>query len=101
MADTDDLAVTPEVLRTTAHALSGESKNLDDILAALTQRVNVLQANWDGNARAAYADAQRQWSAALDDMREVLGRIATSTLDIADGYTGADRKAAGRFTHRA
>jgi 6 kDa early secretory antigenic target len=101
MTDTPDLSVTPEVLRATATALSGESKNLDAILASLTQRVDVLQANWDGAARQAYAEAQRTWSAALDDMRDVLGRMASSTLEIADGYDHDDHRAAGRFTHQA
>jgi 6 kDa early secretory antigenic target len=97
---TTDFSVTPEALRTASASLAAESRHLDEVLAGLTQRVNVLQANWDGAAQQAYAQAQRDWSTALDDMRAILGSISTATADIAEGYVTDDKNSAARFTHQ-
>lgn len=95
-----DFSVTPETLRTVASSLASESTHLDDVLGALSQRVGSLESNWDGAAREAYAQAQRDWTAALDDMRGILARIARSTLQMADGYVSDDKAVAANFTHQ-
>jgi 6 kDa early secretory antigenic target len=95
-----DFDVTPEALRTVAASLDAEGQHLDDVLAALAQRVASLEADWDGAARDAYAQAQRDWTAALADMRAILGRVARSTVQMADGYAGDDKAAATHFTHQ-
>jgi WXG100 family type VII secretion target len=95
-----DFAVTPETLRVVASSLADESRHLDQVLGALSQRVGSLEENWDGAARDAYATAQRDWTAALDDIRSILGRIAQSTRQMADGYADDDVSAAAHFTHQ-
>jgi 6 kDa early secretory antigenic target len=96
-----DFTVTHDTLRHVAQSLDTESKHLADVLAALDQRVQTLQGDWSGEARDAYAAAQRDWTAALADMQSVLGRIAQSTVQIADGYVEDDDRASKSFTHTA
>jgi 6 kDa early secretory antigenic target len=96
-----DLSLTPENLHHAATALDAESRHLAEALAQLESRVRSLEANWDGAAKEAYAEAQRAWSAALADMTTILGRIARETQQTAEGFVADDERAADRFPHRA
>jgi len=95
-----DVSVRPEGLHETARALRTQSAQLENILASLAQRVNGLEAHWDGAARQAYSQAQREWSAALGDMTSVLASVANATDDFAGGYVHDDKASAQRFTHQ-
>ena len=96
-----DFDVTPDALRASAAALTDESGRLEDILAALAQRVQTLEGDWNGAARDAYAQAQSDWTEALDDLRTLLASIAERTVEIADGYDADDKASAARFTHQS
>jgi 6 kDa early secretory antigenic target len=96
-----DVALTPETMVQTAKALDTESRHLAAALAQLESRVRSLEANWDGAAKEAYAEAQRAWSTALADMTTILARIARETEQTAEGFVTVDEGAARRFPKHA
>lgn len=92
-----DLRVTPEALHSAAGRLRAESARIDATLGGLDAEVSRLRGQWEGMAQVAYNNAQHQWSATLEQMRDVLQRIANATDSIADDYVSADRASAARF----
>ncbi|MFG6402281.1 MULTISPECIES: WXG100 family type VII secretion target [unclassified Microbacterium] len=92
-----DLRVRPEALHSAAARLRDESARIESALRALEQEAGRLRANWDGTARVAYDNAQAQWSATQEQMKDVLARIATATSQIAVDYVETDRRSAKNF----
>lgn len=66
-------------------------------LETLESKVAQLRAGWSGEAQAAYDAAQRSWTSSLTELQQLLEKIASSTEQIAHGYTSADKASAGRF----
>lgn len=92
-----DLRVTPESLHAAAGRLRAESARIDAALSGLDAEVSRLRGEWEGTAQVAYNNAQQQWSATLEQMRDALHRISSATDNIADDYVTADRASAARF----
>lgn len=92
-----DLSVTPAALATSAAELRRESQRIENALRNLEQEATRLRGGWDGAARVAYDNAQRDWSATFEQMKAVLASIAQATNDIAEGYVDADRRSAKLF----
>ncbi|WP_295829286.1 WXG100 family type VII secretion target [uncultured Microbacterium sp.] len=92
-----DFRVTPESLHAAAARLRSESARIDSTLSGLDSEVARLRGQWEGAAQTAYNNAQQQWSATLEQMRDVLQRISNATDSIADDYVSADRASAARF----
>ncbi len=92
-----DLRVTPEALHAAAARLRSESARIDAALGGLDAEVARLRGSWEGTAQVAYNNAQQQWSATLEQMRDALSRISNATDSIADDYVSADRASAARF----
>lgn len=80
-----------EQIRTGAVGIREELDTLD-------AKVGQLRASWSGSAQEAYDVAQRQWTAQLVELQQVLGQIATSTEQIAATYAQRDHSSAGRFS---
>jgi WXG100 family type VII secretion target len=89
--------VTTESLGTIATTLRGEGARIGEALSTLEAAVSKLEGQWDGAARAAYSDAQQQWTARFADMKRLLTAIADATDEIASGYENADAAAAAAF----
>ncbi len=92
-----DLNVTPAALVASAGELRRESQRIEGALRALEQEANRLRGNWDGAARVAYDNAQREWSLTFEHMKSVLARIAAATETIAEDYVTTDRNSAKYF----
>lgn len=92
-----DMSVSPAALTESAAQLRRESQRIEVALRALEQEANRLRGNWDGAARVAYDNAQRQWSSTFEQMKAVLANIAAATENISDGYVETDRTSAKLF----
>ncbi|WP_159501992.1 WXG100 family type VII secretion target [Microbacterium sp. 18062] len=92
-----DLSVSPAALSASAAELRRESQRIEAALRSLEQEANRLRGSWDGAARVAYDNAQRQWSATFEHMKTVLASIATATAQISENYVETDRKSAKLF----
>ena len=93
-----DMSVSPAALTASAAQLRTESQRIEAALRSLEQEANRLRGNWDGAARVAYDNAQRQWSVTFEQMKAVLASIATATEDISDSYVDTDKRSAKLFT---
>ena len=92
-----DLSVSPAELSAASASLKAESQRIEAALRGLEQEANRLRGAWDGTARVAYDNAQREWSATFEHMKNVLASIAAATQQIADNYVEADKRSAKLF----
>ena len=93
----DSFSVNPAALEALATEIRNNDRRIDAALAELQSKVNRLSAAWDGDAKAAYANAQAQWTKSITAMNLLLARISTETTNIQQGYLQQDRASAGRF----
>ncbi|MBA8815028.1 WXG100 family type VII secretion target [Microbacterium halimionae] len=94
-----DLNVSPEALTASAGELRRESQRIEAALRSLEQEAARLRGSWDGAARVAYDNAHREWSTTFEQMKSLLGSIATATEQISENYVETDRNSAKLFTH--
>jgi early secretory antigenic target protein ESAT-6 len=66
-------------------------------LSQLSQDAGPLVATWDGAAQAAYQARQRKWTAASDDLANILRNIKVAVDESAQDYQDTERKATQRF----
>lgn len=92
---------TTKVSPAEVHALSSlvgsKSREIEGTLADLDSKVSQLKASWDGEAKVAYEQAQREWTKQINEMNALLGRVSGKLVEVADGYSATDRRGAGRF----
>jgi early secretory antigenic target protein ESAT-6 len=66
-------------------------------LSQLDRDAGPLVATWSGAAQTAYAERQRKWSSASDDLAAILRSIKVAVDDSAADYQDTERKAQQRF----
>lgn len=71
--------------------LSEAHKALTDHLETLEGQLNGSLAQWDGDARAAYAAAKAEWDRAANHMGQVIAKMSSTMGQIQEGYDGNER----------
>jgi ESAT-6 family protein len=66
-------------------------------LSQLERDAGPLVATWSGAAQAAYAERQRKWTAASEDLANILRNIKVAVDESAADYQDTERKAQQRF----
>ena len=66
-------------------------------LSQLGRDAGPLVATWSGAAQAAYAERQRKWTAASEDLANILRNIKIAVDESAADYQDTERKAQQRF----
>ena len=66
-------------------------------LSQLDRDAAPLVATWSGAAQAAYAERQRKWTAASEDLANILRNIKIAVDESAADYQDTERKAQQRF----
>jgi ESAT-6 family protein len=66
-------------------------------LSQLDRDAGPLVATWSGAAQAAYAERQRKWTAASEDLATILRNIKIAVDESAADYQDTERKAQQRF----
>jgi 6 kDa early secretory antigenic target len=66
-------------------------------LSQLQRDAGPLVATWSGAAQAAYAERQRKWTAASEDLANILRNIKIAVDESAADYQDTERKAQQRF----
>jgi WXG100 family type VII secretion target len=66
-------------------------------LSQLDRDAGPLVATWSGAAQAAYAERQRKWTAASEDLANILRNIKIAVDESAADYQDTERKAQQRF----
>jgi 6 kDa early secretory antigenic target len=70
---------------------------LQSQLSQLDRDAGPLVATWSGAAQAAYAERQRKWTAASEDLANILRNIKIAVDESAADYQDTERKAQQRF----
>lgn len=89
--------VTPAEVHALSSFVGGKSREIESALGELDSKVSQLKASWDGDAKVAYEQAQREWNKQINEMNALLGRVSGKLVEVADGYSATDRRGAGRF----
>lgn len=84
-------------VETLSQEISGGATAIQGELDTLEKEVGALRAAWSGEAQVAYDNAQAQWTKSLNDMKQLLDRIASGTRQIGEDYGASDARNAGRF----
>jgi 6 kDa early secretory antigenic target len=66
-------------------------------LSQLAQDAGPLVATWSGDAQAAYQARQSKWTAASEDLSNILRNIKIAVDESAQDYQNTERKAQQRF----
>lgn len=90
-------SVRPEQVDVLSSDIANDAKGIARELDNLDNQVKSLIEQWDGSAREAYHQAQRDWASKLQEMNQILGQISQATSQIAQQYVESDARSAGRF----
>lgn len=76
-------SVRPEQVDVLSADIANDAKGIAQELDNLDTQVKSLIEQWDGAAREAYHQAQRDWNGKLQEMNQILGQISQATSQIA------------------
>ena len=91
------IVVNHGAMSTASSDLSGDAAYLQSVLDDLDSKIKTLAANWEGDAQQAYLAAKAQWTAAMTEIREVLGAISQLLSATNDTFRNIDVKGAGMW----
>lgn len=91
------MSVRPEQVVSLAGQISTGANGIRERLEQLDSEVSKLRSSWDGSAQVAYDEAQVKWNKSLTELNQLLQKIASTTVDLSQGYVSQDRSSAGRF----
>ncbi|MEU5595985.1 WXG100 family type VII secretion target [Streptomyces sp. NPDC020298] len=95
--DADRTAVNYDTVTQAASDVRNTAKNLAEQLETLMRRVKAVAETWEGEAKTAYTEIQRDSSDQMDQMAQKLARIAQLLDDSVVGYQDTDKGNAARF----
>ncbi|MFI9390280.1 WXG100 family type VII secretion target [Streptomyces bauhiniae] len=93
----DRTAVNYDTVTQAASDVRNTAKNLSEQLETLMRRVKAVAETWEGEAKTAYAEIQRDSTEQMDQMTHKLARIAKLLDDSVAGYQDTDQGNAARF----
>ena len=72
--------------------------NLNSTLDTLKGQLNTNLAEWDGAARQAYSEVQRQWDASAAKMSDIINKMTTVMTSISEGYDSNEKSIQSRWS---
>ena len=72
--------------------------NLNSTLDTLKGQLNTNLAEWDGAARQAYSEVQRQWDASAVKMSDIINKMTTVMTSISEGYDSNEKTIQSRWS---
>ena len=93
----DFTSVNASAMQTGIQDLGQAHRNLNSNLDELKGELSGSLAQWDGAARAAYADVQRQWDASAAKMTDIVNKMTSALGQITQGYDDNERKIQGNW----
>ncbi|MEU6284702.1 MULTISPECIES: WXG100 family type VII secretion target [unclassified Streptomyces] len=95
--DADRTAVNYDTVTQAASDVRSTAKSLAEQLEILMRRVKAVAETWEGEAKTAYGEIQRDSSDQMDQMSHKLARIAQLLDESVIGYQDTDKGNAARF----
>lgn len=93
----DRTAVNYDTVTQAASDVRSTATNLAEQLDTLMRRVQAVAETWEGEAKTAYSQIQRDSAKQMGEMSEKLGRIAQLLDSSVIGYQDTDKGNASRF----
>ena len=93
----DGLVVNHAGLNEVTDQLYKSVKDIDDRMNNLERDLAPLQADWSGNAQAAYNQAKLKWDTAIAEMMQLLGDVGNTVGQSNVDYPAADMRGANSF----
>ncbi|WP_030381298.1 MULTISPECIES: WXG100 family type VII secretion target [unclassified Streptomyces] len=93
----DRTAVNYDTVTQAAVDVRNTAKNLSEQLETLMRRVKAVAETWEGEAKTAYVEIQRDSGEQMDQMSQKLARIAQLLDESVIGYQDTDKGNAARF----
>lgn len=75
----------------------GTVANMTSQLDALESNIQPMLGTWDGTAREAYYQRQREWDQAAADLRDLLGKIEGALRKSAESMQARERANTAKF----
>jgi|RhiMetdeSRZDD1v2_1073273.scaffolds.fasta_scaffold01274_3 6 kDa early secretory antigenic target len=97
MPNNDNLVVNFHALTQASADISSALSKMQSSLDTLESDAAKLVATWRGEALEAYAQRQRQWRAAANDLARMLGDIRAALDESASNYHSTEKKNVGMF----
>ncbi|MDQ0789563.1 early secretory antigenic target protein ESAT-6 [Streptomyces sp. B3I7] len=95
--EADRTAVNYDTVTQAAVDVRNTAKNLSEQLESLMRRVKAVAETWEGEAKTAYVEIQRDSGEQMDQMSQKLARIAQLLDESVIGYQDTDKGNAARF----
>lgn len=95
--EADRTAVNYDTVTQAAVDVRNTAKNLSEQLESLMRRVKAVAETWEGEAKTAYVEIQRDSGEQMDQMSQKLARIAQLLDESVIGYQDTDKGNATRF----
>lgn len=84
-------------LNTAAEDCRSSVSNMTSQLDTLESNIQPMLGSWDGEAREAYYQRQREWDKAAADLRDLLGRIEGALRKSAENMQARERANTSKF----
>ena len=78
-------------------ALRKAHGNLNGTLDTLKGQLNNNLSEWDGAARQAYTEVQRQWDQSATKMSDIVNKMTTVMTSISEGYDANEKSIQSRW----
>lgn len=92
-----DLKVDFAALSVAAGDIKTGAGKLEATLAEMDAALQPLRANWTGEAAASYEASKARWTAALTDMKALLGEIGRAVEASGQDYQSTEKSNAARW----
>ena len=80
----------PAATNAAISALASANKELTSMIEEMKRELNSSLAQWDDNARGAYASVQAQWDASAAKQQQIVAGMGTLLTQINDGYVSTE-----------
>lgn len=80
-----------------ASDINAASGRITALLSDLKATITPMTSTWEGEAAAAYVEAQAKWDRAFEELNTVLGTIATTVGETNDRMADVNRRAAASW----
>lgn len=80
----------PAAMRAASHTIAAETEAIAELIEDLQQAVDRLDDDWDGEAKEAYAVAQRSWLRSIRVMHRLIASLNTELDGAATSYAKLD-----------
>ncbi|MEU3273637.1 WXG100 family type VII secretion target [Saccharomonospora sp. NPDC006951] len=93
----DGIVVDYQTIHTAADDCKATGGELNGLFEDLKSRLAPLVDSWQGDAQDAWRGVQTEWDNNLEELKDILDKIATALPQIADGYQSTDKAVQGFF----